>query len=102
MANMSLLEVIGHTEGTAGIAGLMKASYAVQKGIIPPNLLFDKLSPRVAPFYKHLKIATQATPWPNVAPGQPRRVSVNSFGKRDPIALNCLKCPLEPLNTSTC
>lgn len=81
MANMSSLEVIGHTEGTAGIAGLMKASFAVQKGVIPPNLLFDKLSPRVAPFYKHLKIATEPTPWPVVAPGQPRRVSVNSFGK---------------------
>lgn len=59
----------------------MKASFAVQNGVIPPNLLFEKVSPKVAPFYKRLRIATEATPWPTVAPGQPRRVSVNSFGK---------------------
>ncbi|KAF4766473.1 hypothetical protein HAV15_010469 [Penicillium sp. str.  len=76
----SIKTVLGHTEGTAGIAGLMKASFAVRNGVIPPNLLFEKISPRVAPFYTHLKIATEATEWPIVAPGQPRRVSVNSFG----------------------
>lgn len=74
--------VVGHTEGTAGLAGLMKASFAVRHGVIPPNLLFDKISPRVAPFYKNLKIPTEATPWPALPPGQPRRASVNSFGKR--------------------
>lgn len=77
----SIKTVLGHTEGTAGIAGLMKASFAVRNGVIPPNLLFEKISPRVAPFYTHLKIATEATEWPIVAPGQPRRVSVNSFGE---------------------
>ncbi|WQF82203.1 Putative Acyl transferase domain superfamily, Condensation domain, ancestral KRAB domain, thiolase [Colletotrichum destructivum] len=76
----SIKTIVGHTEGTAGIAGLLKACLAVQHGVIPPNLLFNKLSPRVAPFYNHLKITTEAIPWPTVAPGQPRRVSVNSFG----------------------
>ncbi|TEA12870.1 Lovastatin nonaketide synthase mokA [Colletotrichum sidae] len=76
----SLKTVIGHTEGTAGIAGLLKASLAVQHGVVPPNLLFEKLSPKVAPFYDHLRIVSEAQPWPEVAPGQPRRVSVNSFG----------------------
>ncbi|CCF38812.1 lovastatin nonaketide synthase, partial [Colletotrichum higginsianum] len=76
----SIKTIVGHTEGTAGIAGLLKACLAVKHGVIPPNLLFNKLSPRVAPFYNHLKITTEAIPWPTVAPGQPRRVSVNSFG----------------------
>ncbi|KAL0941432.1 beta-ketoacyl synthase domain-containing protein [Colletotrichum truncatum] len=76
----SVKTVIGHTEGTAGIAGLMKASLAVQNGIIPPNLLFDNLSPRVAPYYHDLRILNEAQPWPTLAPGQPRRASVNSFG----------------------
>ncbi|GAB1197712.1 hypothetical protein APSETT444_007015 [Aspergillus pseudonomiae] len=76
----SVKTVIGHTEGTAGLAGLMKASFAVRHGVIPPNLLFNNVSPRVAPFYSNLKIATEATPWPTIKPGQPRRVSVNSFG----------------------
>lgn len=76
----SIKTVVGHTEGTAGIAGLMKASLAVQHGVIPPNLLFESLSPQVAPFYQHLRISKEARPWPKIAPGQPRRASVNSFG----------------------
>ena len=59
----------------------MKASLALQHGVIPPNLLLEKLSPRIAPFYRHLRITKKAQLWPAVAPGQPRRASVNSFGK---------------------
>ncbi|CAG8973054.1 hypothetical protein HYALB_00010828 [Hymenoscyphus albidus] len=76
----SIKTVVGHTEGTAGLAGLIKASLALQNAVIPPNRLFDKLSPSVKPFYGHLKIATKAEPWPAVAPNAPRRASVNSFG----------------------
>nr|XP_036581666.1 beta-ketoacyl synthase domain-containing protein [Colletotrichum truncatum]KAF6790109.1 beta-ketoacyl synthase domain-containing protein [Colletotrichum truncatum] len=76
----SLKTVIGHTEGTAGIAGLLKASLALQHRMIPPNMLFDNLSAKVAPFYQHLRITTEAQPWPKIEPGQPRRASVNSFG----------------------
>lgn len=76
----SVKTVIGHTEGTAGIAGLLKASLAVQNGIIPPNLLFETLSPKVAPFYNDMRILTQAKPWPQLVQGGPRRASVNSFG----------------------
>ncbi|EEP78969.1 hypothetical protein UREG_03815 [Uncinocarpus reesii 1704] len=74
----SVKTVIGHTEGTAGIAGLLKASLAVQHAVIPPNLLFNTLSPAVEPFYHNLEIATVAKPWPKVT--GPRRASVNSFG----------------------
>ncbi|OQN98275.1 hypothetical protein B0A48_15551 [Cryoendolithus antarcticus] len=76
----SIKTVIGHTEGTAGIAGLMKASSALQSATIPPNMLFDNLAPRVAPFYKDVRIVTRAQAWPAVVPGAPRRASVNSFG----------------------
>ncbi|KAI8251965.1 beta-ketoacyl synthase domain-containing protein [Colletotrichum sp. SAR11_239] len=76
----SIKTVVGHTEGTAGIAGLLKCSLAVQKGIVPPNMLLEKLSPRVEPFCEHLRVPKEATPWPAVAEGQPRRASVNSFG----------------------
>ena len=77
----SVKTVIGHTEGTAGLAGLLKASLAVQHGIIPPNMLFENLNPRIAPFYQNLRILREAQPWPAVESGQPRRASVNSFGK---------------------
>lgn len=77
----SVKTVIGHTEGTAGIAGLLKASLAVQHGVIPPNMLFTNLSPKVAPFYQHLRIPNEAQSWPQIPAGQPRRASVNSFGE---------------------
>jgi hybrid polyketide synthase / nonribosomal peptide synthetase ACE1 len=76
----SVKTVIGHLEGTAGLAGLLRASLAVQHGLVPPNLLFNDLNPAIRPFYKNLKVPTVATPWPNLPSGVPRRASVNSFG----------------------
>lgn len=76
----SIKTVLGHTEGSAGIAAILKASLALQHAIIPPNLLFDNLSPAVAPFYKNIEILHIARPWPAIPKGQPRRASVNSFG----------------------
>ncbi|KAF2630541.1 putative polyketide synthase [Macroventuria anomochaeta] len=76
----SIKTVLGHTEGSAGIAAILKTSLALQNATIPPNLLFNQLSDRVAPFYNGLEIARSAKPWPKLAPGQVRRASVNSFG----------------------
>lgn len=73
--------VIGHTEGTAGMAGLLKAVQALNHQKIPPNLLFDIMNPSVAPFTKHLSLATELKPWPTVPENTPLRASVNSFGK---------------------
>ncbi|RYP43494.1 hypothetical protein DL770_011642 [Monosporascus sp. CRB-9-2] len=79
----SVKTVLGHTEGTAGLAGILKASLALQHGIIPPNLHFHHLSERVAPFYSNLELVHGSTrPWPSI-PGvdkRHRRASVNSFG----------------------
>ena len=77
----SIKTIIGHTEGTAGLASLIGASLAIQKGVIPPNMHFNEISDKVAPFYKNLEVPTEAKPWPAVPRGQPRRASVNSFGK---------------------
>ncbi|KAF3014489.1 t1pks [Neopestalotiopsis sp. 37M] len=76
----SIKTIVGHTEGTAGLAGLLKASLAVQHGVIPPNMLFNELNPDITPYYGKLQIPTSATPWPELPAGTPRRVSVNSFG----------------------
>lgn len=77
----SIKTVIGHTEGTAGLAGVLKASLAVQHGQIPANLHFNNLNPKVKPFYHEmLRIPTKTTPWPAIPEGAPRRVSINSFG----------------------
>ncbi|KAL4770599.1 hypothetical protein BDW60DRAFT_208975 [Aspergillus nidulans var. acristatus] len=76
----SIKTVIGHTEGTAGVAGVLKASLAVQHGQIPPNLHFKQLNPKIRPYYANLQVPTQMIPWPTLPQGSPRRVSVNSFG----------------------
>lgn len=46
----SIKTVNGHTEGTAGLAGIIKASLCIQHGVIPPNLLFDQLNPQLESF----------------------------------------------------
>ncbi|KAK2855663.1 Type I Iterative PKS, partial [Arthroderma sp. PD_2] len=76
----SVKTVIGHTEGTAGLAGLLKACMALKHSVIPPNLHFSRLSRKVAPFASHLRVPTKLEPWPKVQAGAPRRASVNSFG----------------------
>ncbi|KAF7155441.1 hypothetical protein CNMCM5623_007512 [Aspergillus felis] len=76
----SVKTVIGHTEGTAGLASLITAIEAIRHGIVPPNMHFNHLSPKVEPFYQHLEVPTVAKKWPSTLPGQPRRVSINSFG----------------------
>ncbi|KAI0832170.1 hybrid PKS-NRPS PsoA [Hypoxylon sp. FL0890] len=76
----SIKTVIGHTEGTAGLASLLKASLAVRHGLIPPNLHFDRLNPSIEPYYHHLKVPVGPESWPQLPQGTPRRASVNSFG----------------------
>lgn len=76
----SIKTVIGHTEGTAGLASLIGTIQAMKNNTIPPNLHFRNLSPKVAPFFGNLRIPTTAMPWPERAAGQPKRASVNSFG----------------------
>ncbi|KAI9147229.1 Acyl transferase/acyl hydrolase/lysophospholipase [Paramyrothecium foliicola] len=76
----SIKTILGHAEGAAGVAGVLKASLALQNGVIPPNMHFNTISPKVDSFYTHLEIVSSAQEWPRIFPGQPRRVSVNSFG----------------------
>ena len=59
---------------------MLKASLAIQNGLIPANLHFNKLNPKIQPYYTSLRIPTETIPWPAVPEGCPRRVSVNSFG----------------------
>ena len=76
----SIKTVIGHLEGAAGLAGLLKGKESIENGFIAPNLLFKNLNPDIEPFYKGLRVPTELTPWPKLEDGVPRRVSVNSFG----------------------
>lgn len=86
----SIKTIIGHTEGTAGLAGLLKAALAVKNGYIPPNMLFNRINPAVAPYAKYLRLPTALKPWPTLPDGATRRASVNSFGRYP-----CLQFALE-------
>ncbi|KAG5806456.1 hypothetical protein H9Q71_008972 [Fusarium xylarioides] len=76
----SIKTVLGHTEGTAGLASLIGTALAIQNKTIPPNMHFDVLNPKIKPFYDNLEVPTKAIAWPETYQGQPRRASINSFG----------------------
>lgn len=75
----SIKTVIGHLEGCAGIAGILKALLAIQNKAIPPNMHFNHLNPAIEPYYHNLNVPTSLLPWPETRDGI-RRASVNSFG----------------------
>lgn len=68
----------GHTEGAAGVAGLIKVALALHHGAIPPNLHFKTPNPTIpwadAPF----QIPTSLQPWP--ASDGPKVGGVSAFG----------------------
>jgi len=77
----SVKTIIGHLEGSAGLAGIFKTVAMIREGFIPPNMLFNRLNPSIEPYYRGLHAPTQFSQWPLLPEGVPRRVSVNSFGK---------------------
>ena len=69
---------IGHTEGAAGIAGLMKLVLALQHEEIPRHLNFSEPNPFIPWAELPVKVATESVAWPR---GDARRVGgVSSFG----------------------
>ncbi|KAF2207327.1 hypothetical protein CERZMDRAFT_107796 [Cercospora zeae-maydis SCOH1-5] len=68
---------IGHLEGAAGVAGIIKSILVLESGIIPAQVNFEKPNPKIRWNDWNLHIATKATPWPQEGL---RRISINSFG----------------------
>jgi len=69
---------LGHLEGAAGIAGLIKTVLSLQHGRIPPHLHLETLNPEIAREQLPVEIPTQLTEWP-AAPAQ-RFAGVSAFG----------------------
>lgn len=69
---------IGHTVSAAGVAGLIKAVLAVQKGEIPPLLNLNQLSPYIPWADYSIDVPTEVTAWE--AGGRPRAAGISSFG----------------------
>lgn len=69
---------IGHLEAAAGMAGLFKVVLALQHQIIPANLHFCKLNPRIHLEDIPASIVTENKLWPKSE--RPRRAGISSFG----------------------
>lgn len=47
-------------EGASGLAGLIKAVYALEKGAIPANLWFEEANPRIQMDELNIKVTNTA------------------------------------------
>ena len=66
---------LGHLMAAAGIAGLIKATLAIVKGVIPPSPLVGPANARLRLQERGLYVPDRETPWPGV-----RRAGVSAFG----------------------
>ncbi|KAL8893510.1 MAG: hypothetical protein Q9192_005191 [Flavoplaca navasiana] len=68
---------IGHLEGASGLASLIKTVMVLERGVIPPNIWFERPHPDIHADEWNIKFPLGETPWPTSGL---RRASVNSFG----------------------
>jgi acyl transferase domain-containing protein len=69
---------IGHLEAASGVASLIKTALAVERGVIPPNLHFERPNPDVNKAWDGLRVALEPVAWP--LPERPRTAGVSAFG----------------------
>ncbi len=69
---------IGHLEGAAGVAGLIRAALVLRHGEVPPLVHFQQLNPHIDTRGTRFRFPTEATSWPR---GERARLAgVSSFG----------------------
>ena len=69
---------IGHTEGAAGVAGLIKVALSLKHKAIPPSLHFNDPNPTIHWEGLPLLVSGKLTPWPQGS--GPARAGVSAFG----------------------
>jgi acyl transferase domain-containing protein/surfactin synthase thioesterase subunit len=68
---------IGHLEASAGVAGLIKATWMLQNRTIPPHLHFKKANPHANWANGKIQVPRELTPWKSEGT---RYVGISSFG----------------------
>lgn len=68
---------IGHLDAGAAMAGVIKTSLALSRGLIPPSLHFERANPEIPFAQSPFAVVTAPTPWPA---GATLRAAVSSFG----------------------
>ena len=76
----SVKSTIGHTKCAAGLAGLINASLALHHRILPPTIGVETVNPKADLADGPFRVSTEARPWVQLDPGQPRRAGVSAFG----------------------
>ncbi|MFE5563949.1 acyltransferase domain-containing protein [Amycolatopsis japonica] len=69
---------IGHLEGAAGVASVIKAVLALSSAEIPATPLASGPNPAIPWRDNGLRLVTERMPWPTT--GEPRRAGVSGFG----------------------
>jgi polyketide synthase 5 len=69
----------GHTQSASGALGLMKTVLALQHGVVPRNLHFNRLPDDLARIDTKLFVPQEVSPWASNG-GQPRRAAVSNYG----------------------
>ena len=102
----SLKSNLGHAESAAGVLGLIKATLALHKGLVPRSLHFERLPAHLQAIETQLFIPQETMAWPTVSSDGLRRAAVSSYGMSGTNAHVVLEeaplaVPRRPAHTST-
>jgi acyl transferase domain-containing protein len=73
---------LGHSEAASGISGIIKATLALEAGLIPPTIGVKTINPKIKTSEWNIEIVTRNTPF--LDNGGPCRIGVVS------ISVSCL------------